>query len=853
MQPKSTNIASHAATALVALAVGSVLSVAAAYWASNQVEREAILRFENTVTDAQNAVESRVRAYSDVLLGAKGLFIASDSVRRDEFRDYVDSLDLNRRYPGITAVLYAQRITAGQKQAFEAAMRNDTSVDPRGYPDFAINPPGDRPEYVVVQYIEPMAGNRAALGIDQAGEAVRLAALERARDSNRITASGQVVLAVDPRNLPGILMRLAVYRKGMPLATEAQRREAFAGTLSTAFIVTDLMRGVLSERFLQQAHVRIHDAGFLGDPSKMQPPTTENLLFDSDRLLVAPSSQSVSSGGKLAGPTRMSVLDVGGRRWNLYFSVRQELGSPSDRWLPLGILFGGITVSLLLFGLIRSLATVRSRAVVLAASITEDLHRSEAALAKAQRQTQELIEALPNPVFFKSTDGRYLGVNRAWEIFFGVSRDTFIGKTVYDLYPNDPEGAKRLQADDQVLWEHPGTRVYETSITTPGGQRHDVIYYKATFTHSDGSVAGLIGTIVDISGRKQAETLRTQLAAIVENSNDAIFSRTLDGTILSWNAGAEKMLGYTAAEVIGKPIAVTLPPDRPPNLTKNNEMLLRGEVVARESDRMTKDGRVIDVLTSHSPIRDSAGNIVGASIILQDITALKQAQAAAKASEGRYRVMFENAAVGITRVDLSGVLVDVNQKFCELLGYTREELIDRTIKDITHPDDYGQGAAYRSEITQGAIKAAIGEKRFVRKDGSIMWARRTMSIARDDAGNPQYVISVVEDITERKQAETALRDSEMRYRSVIAAIAEGVVLRDKDARIVTCNASAERILGKTLDQMRGSMFYDPNWQAIREDGTPFPLEERPIRVALRTGQLQSNVVQGLRKPDGTVL
>ncbi len=125
----------------------------------------------------------------------------------------------------------------------------------------------------------------------------------------------------------------------------------------------------------------------------------------------------------------------------------------------------------------------------------------------------------------------------------------------------------------------------------------------------------------------------------------------------------------------------------------------------------------------------------------------------AKLNEEGYRAMFENAGVGITRVDLNGVLVDVNQKFCNMLGYTREELFGMALSTVTHPDDYGQGARFRSQLTQGTARSATGEKRFLRKDGVIIWARRTMSIVRDDADNPQYVISIVEDITERKQVE----------------------------------------------------------------------------------------------------
>ncbi len=122
-------------------------------------------------------------------------------------------------------------------------------------------------------------------------------------------------------------------------------------------------------------------------------------------------------------------------------------------------------------------------------------------------------------------------------------------------------------------------------------------------------------------------------------------------------------------------------------------------------------------------------------------------------NDGVYRAMFENAAVGITRVDLDGMLVDVNQKFCSMLGYSPGDLIGRSLKDVTHPADYGLGFRLRSQIVRGASEWATGEKRFLRKDGSLMWGRRTMSVVRDAGGEPEYVVSVVEDITERKRAD----------------------------------------------------------------------------------------------------
>ena len=118
----------------------------------------------------------------------------------------------------------------------------------------------------------------------------------------------------------------------------------------------------------------------------------------------------------------------------------------------------------------------------------------------------ELVEALPIPVFFKSRDGRYLGVNKACEEFFGVPREQFLGKRVQDLYQQNPEIAQKHLSMDEALWQTPGSQSYELPVTARHGQRRDAIYYKATYPGSDGEAGGLIGAIIDITSRNDAET-----------------------------------------------------------------------------------------------------------------------------------------------------------------------------------------------------------------------------------------------------------------------------------------------------------------------------------------------------------
>lgn len=139
------------------------------------------------------------------------------------------------------------------------------------------------------------------------------------------------------------------------------------------------------------------------------------------------------------------------------------------------------------------------------ASLLAVLGHGPEAVPESLRIAQQLIEVLPIPIFFKGRDGKYLGVNRAWEDFFGVPRATFLGKEVHDLYPKSPEVAQKHYEMDQELWEQPGSQSYEIPVTTRHGQVRHTIYHKATFTRADGAVAGLIGTIVDITERKQEE------------------------------------------------------------------------------------------------------------------------------------------------------------------------------------------------------------------------------------------------------------------------------------------------------------------------------------------------------------
>ncbi len=194
----------------------------------------------------------------------------------------------------------------------------------------------------------------------------------------------------------------------------------------------------------------------------------------------------------------------------------------------------------------------------------------------------------------------------------------------------------------------------------------------------------MVGSFSDITWRKRAEEERARLAGIVEYSEDAIIGKTLDGIITSWNAGAERIYGYSAQEMVGKSISLLVPSDLPDDTALIFERIRNGEPVIRyETMRRKKDGGLINITLNASQIRDTQNRLIGVSTIAHDITQRKQAEDAIHASEMRYRRLFETAQDGILILDAeTGQIVDVNPFLIAMLGFSREQFLGKKIWEI---------------------------------------------------------------------------------------------------------------------------------------------------------------------------
>jgi PAS domain S-box-containing protein len=216
-------------------------------------------------------------------------------------------------------------------------------------------------------------------------------------------------------------------------------------------------------------------------------------------------------------------------------------------------------------------------------------------------------------------------------------------------------------------------------------------------------------------------------------------------------------------------------------------------------------------------------------------------------SEERMASAFNYAAIGMAFVSPDGRWLKVNPAIVEMLGYSEAELLSKTFQDITHPDDLQKDMDYIGQMLAGTIRTYQIEKRYYHKNGNIIWVMLSVSLVFDYDRRPLHFISQIQDITEQKESEAALKESEVKFRTLYETMAQGVVYQDNTGAIISANPAAERILGLSLDQMQGRTSIDPRWKSIHEDGSPFPGNIHPAMMALATGK-ENAALMGVFNP-----
>jgi PAS domain S-box-containing protein len=278
------------------------------------------------------------------------------------------------------------------------------------------------------------------------------------------------------------------------------------------------------------------------------------------------------------------------------------------------------------------------------AAIVLQHKRSDEHFRRSERELADFFDNATVGLHWAGPDGIILRANRAELDLLGYSPDEYIGHPIAAFHADKDvieDILRRLSAGLEV-------RAVEARMRCKDGSIKHVLI-DSSVLWEDGCFVHTRCFTRDVTERKLAEETRLRLAAIVESSEDAIISKDLSGTITSWNRAAERLYGYTAGEIVGRPISVLMPPDHQDDFPKIMERLNRGERVENyETVRVSKDGRRVDVSLTISPIRNAAGQIVGASKIARDVTDRKRTEAALRKQTERLRLLWEAAAVLLT-------------------------------------------------------------------------------------------------------------------------------------------------------------------------------------------------------------
>lgn len=272
--------------------------------------------------------------------------------------------------------------------------------------------------------------------------------------------------------------------------------------------------------------------------------------------------------------------------------------------------------------------------------------RAEAELRESERRFREMVDALPAAVYTTDAQGRITHFNQAAVELAGRVPELGTDQWCITWKLFRPDGT-RLTHDECpmaiALKEGRIVNGEETIVEHPGGKRLWCVPYPRLLRDAEGKIVGGVNLVMDITERKRAELATALLAAIVDYSGDAIISKNLDGVITSWNKGAEDTFGYSSDEAVGKQISLIIPVDRRDEENDILRRLKRGERIDHfETVRQRKDGTVLDISVTISPMKDSSGRIIGASKVARDITQRKQLDLALRQSEERFRKLSES-------------------------------------------------------------------------------------------------------------------------------------------------------------------------------------------------------------------
>jgi len=437
--------------------------------------------------------------------------------------------------------------------------------------------------------------------------------------------------------------------------------------------------------------------------------------------------------------------------------------------------------------------------------LSERIEKSQIKLKTSEEMFRSVVESAIDGIVTTNMSGNVVFVNESFQKMFQCSEEEVLGGSVKKFIPP----RLRDKYDEQMnqfrkTGEHKLVGTFESVGLRKDGNEFP---FEISLTNWEGDGEIFTTSIIrDITYRKNAEKTRAILSAIVESSEESIIGMDLKGNVLSWNKGAKRTYGYKASEIIGKSGSIIFPKDSD-ELSNILKIIGGGEKIDHyETQRVTKAGEIIDVSVTVSPIRDKSKNIIGLSAVARDITREKSAEKALERSEAQLSMITTNMADIICQASKDGQYIYVSPSVKSVLGLEPQELVGKSIFDRIHPDDQSR---VTSCIKEGIRKCIIRtvQYRYMKADGSYVWLA-TKGTPISDEGVVTGFICNSRDITQQKNAEDALRDSEEKYRTLIESAKDPISLYDENGIFLMANKAGAHGMGKEPADLLGRSLRD---------------------------------------------
>ncbi len=486
------------------------------------------------------------------------------------------------------------------------------------------------------------------------------------------------------------------------------------------------------------------------------------------------------------------------------------------------------------------------------AELEAQLIQTENSAEQQLRFTEALLAAIPTPVFFKDTQGRYIGCNNAFTEQMGVTAEEIQGKTVFELWPS--EHAEVYHQKDLELLRQPQRQIYEFMLRDKNGQMRNVVYAKGVFYDTTGKPAGLVGAYVDISERKQAEdALRESEArhrAVFEGSPHGILIADRDTqAFLYANPSICRMLGYTEDALLQLSVPDIHPAEALPQVQQAFAAMARGEkTMTGALPFLRRDGSLFFAEVGAAQLHiDGRDCLVG---FFTDVSDRLQAEEALVQQRMLLRTVIDHLPDAIYVKDLALRKLLANHADLQNMGLEDEAAaLGKTDFDVFPPPIAAQFTRDDRAVLESGVPILDREERLMRPSGEERWLSTSKMPLRDVRGQIVGLIGIGHDITARKRAEDALRESQAMLNLVLDTIPQAVFWKDRDGYYLGCNKTFAQAVGlEDPADIIGKTDFDLPWS--REEANAYRADDREV---LERRRIKRHIIEPLSQADGTRL